>query len=519
MNGAGKANDEHWYPHFTWDRNIYTANWRTTGMKDQFNSGGMHPNYFSLFHKYLRGGGLKIWERGEVYAKWASEWIPWLLHDYSFSAENPMPQHRIVGWGEKSLYTHREATEIKGWVNPYSTNIPGFTTPDKFHLDGEHLIHMWPFEWYYLTGSPIARQGLMATGNQAKYSTHKHFFGDISESPPSLDKLFYYDDKEHPERIPPYFYTRVYASHLLSTSWTYAATGDEASLFYARWLARRILYLQRKNNGTLGDRDNWSRIPPWQESEAAIAAYALYRETGDEEMLDIMGSWLEWAWREAYEPGKGMPHRFKRGGDPRKYEHHWYPGVAAPLSYAALGERKALKLTEEWADSSLHNIHKGKLLRYPVGQSAAYVLTYLQEKRGDVAPPQTVTDLRAEYHENGNVVLKWTAPHAEGGDSAAGYWIKYAGRPIVSQPDFPGEVGEKIGFYHADNIRGEPAPMKEGGKEEFPVSRLAPHGAYGSGKELGIEDLDPGKYYFVIKAWDEAGNLSGISNSASITIR
>ncbi|MFP3982477.1 MAG: hypothetical protein ACLFV2_02140 [Desulfurivibrionaceae bacterium] len=514
------TDDEHWYPHFQWDSSIFTANWRTAGIKEQFNGGGMHSNYFSLFHEYLQGGGLEKWEKGKVHAKWASEWIPWLLDDYSFSAENPVPQHQIVGWGEKSLYTYPEATRIEGWVNPYTTNIPAFSSPDKFHLDGEHLVHMWPFEWYYLTGSPIARQGLMAIGNQAKYSTHRHFFGDVSEPPPSLDTLFYFDDQKHPERIPPYFYTRIYASHLLSTAWTYAATGDEDSLFYARWLARRILYLQRKNCGTLGGKKNWNSIPPWQEAEAAIAAYALYRETGDKALLDIMGSWLEWVWNEAYEPGKGMPHRFERGKESGKFEHHWYPGVAAPLSYAALGDSKGLQITEEWAESSMHDIHKGEFLGRSVGQSAAYVLTYLQEKKENMDPPSTITDLQADYVRNKGIVLKWTAPSGTGadGDSSAGYWIKYSDRPIVNHPDFPEELGEKVGFYHADNIKGNPSLSKAGTEEKYVVKDLAPHAAYGSEKSLGVRDLDPGKYYFVIKARDTSGNLSSMSNVVSITI-
>jgi hypothetical protein len=390
-------------------------------------------------------------------------------------------------------------------------------------MDGEHLVHIWPFEWYYLTGSPIAKQGLLAVGNQAKYSTHRHFFGDVSQAPPSLNRLFYFDDQEHPERAPSYFYTRIYACHLLSTAWTYAATGDEPSLFYAKWLARRMLYLQRKNGGTLGGKKRWGDIPPWQEAEAAIAAYALYRETGDEALLDIMGSWLEWVWHEAYKPGQGMPQRFKRGSKPKKYKHHWYPGVAAPLCYAALGDQKALKITREWARSKLPHIDKGEFLDHPSGQSAAYVLTSLQSNKRDKVPPTKVTDLKAELDPGKGVVLTWTAPEEEksggaGSSAAARYWIKYSEKPIVDHPSFPDELQSKHGFYHANNIKGEPEPSPGNTQERFVVQRFAPHGAYGSEKKLRISDLSPGTYYFALRSWDRSGNLSEISNGAKIKI-
>lgn len=514
-----KSNDRHWYPHSKWHLGISTANWRTAGMYKDFNGGGMHPNYWSIFHQFLRGGGLWHWEEGRAKARWASEWLPWLIHDYSFSSDDPLPQHRLVGWGPKELYTHREATRIDGWVRPYTTNIPAFTSPAKVLPDGEHLMHMWPLEWYYLTGSPVAREGVMALGNQAKYSTHRHFFRDVSGPAPSLDHLFYFDDEKHPERDPRYFYTRIFASHLLSTAWTYGATGDEASLFYARWLARRILYLQRKNGGTLGGKRGWGNIPPWMEAEAATAAYALYRETGDEALLDIMGSWLEWVWHEAYRPGHGMPHRFERGKAPKGHEHHWYPGVAAPLCYAALGDPRALQMTEDWAAARLPHIKRGHFLRHPAGQSAAYVMTYLRKQREGAAAPEPVTDLRAEFDPGAEgIVLTWTAPRGAAADPPGAYWIKYSDRPIVAHPAFPEELGKRAGFFHADNVEGEPAPAPGGTRERFVVKRLAPHGAYGSTKALGVGDLEPGTYHIVLRSWSSSGILGPMSNVAEVSV-
>ena len=506
--------------------------WKTPGLSTGFNQGGMHGNYWSAFSQYIQKNSTISYEQGMIRSKWASESIPWLIQDYSFAPKDTEMQNLLIGYREKELFTNKKSSRTKGWVTPYTTNIPAFTSPGKVHMDGEHLVHIWPFEWYYLTGSPIAKDGLMAVGNQAKYSTHRNFFkskkkynGKLKPAP-LLKNINYFNDKTYPERVPWYFYTRIYSSHLLSTAMTYAATGDEASLFYAKWLVRRILYLQRQYGGVVGEKKRWANIPPWQESETAIAAFELYKETGDEELLDIMGSWLEWVWKEAYVEGKGMPHRFKRGTQKealKKLEHHWYPGVAAPVCYTALGDKKALTLTKEWADSRLHRIKKGEFLNKPVGQSASYVLNYLEKNREDKIPPEKVSDLSAKYNKAKRVLqLNWTAPLDKGTNSSGAakkYWIKIADKPIVDHPQFPGRLNKEMGFYHADNIKEEPLPKTAGGKEEFVIGSTAPHSAYGSGKGYQIGEFKKGTYYLVLKSWDGAGNISRLSNIAEVRIK
>lgn len=517
----------HWYPHFKWSKKIITARWKTNGLYSGFNQGGMHENYWSLFNGFLQEGCLNSWEKGVVMAKWASESIPWLLKDYMLSPDNTEPQNQLIAYGPKEVYTSSKSASIKGWTDPYISNVISFSSPSKFHMDGEHLIHMWPFEWYYLTGSPLAKDGLIAIGNMAKYSVHRNFFtrkpsnGGMLNPALSLDKIFYYDDKKYPERKPSYFYTRIFSSHLLSSAWSYAATGDPNSLFYAKWLIRRILYLQRENGGILCERKRWKSIPPWQESEVAIAAYELYRETGDEELLDIMGSWLEWAIDEAYVPGIGMPHRFERGKDRLKYEHHWYPGVAAPACYIALGDNRALEMTKEWAGSSMANVKKETLVNHPVGQTAGFVLSILEKEKKDKVPPKPINDLRGRFIKGTGIELKWTSPVDLGKESsglAHRYWLKYSDAPIVDHPKYPEEIGKKIGFYHADNISDEPKPKKSGSTVTFVIKKFVPHGVYGSNKIFNYKDLKGNTYYFALKAWDKAGNLSSLSNVVKIRL-
>jgi len=524
--GLPRPNHEHWYPQFRWSKKLITARWKTQGLSTGFNQGGMHDNYWSRFYIFLQTGSLNAWETAIVYAKWASEWIPWLIHGYNLSPDDTKTQDLIVGYGPKKVYTHRNATQVEGWVTPFNSNALAFSTPAKSHLDGEHLIHMWPFEWYYLSGSPIAYDALLAVGNMAKYSVHRNFFKSTPKyhgklHAPSLEEIFYFDDKKYPKRRPWYFFTRVYSSHLLSLAWTYAAIGDPHSLFYAKWLVRRLLYLQRKNGGPVGEKPRWNNIPPWQDAENAIAAFELYREIGDEELLDIMGSWLEWAYAEAYSPEKGMPHRFKRGTKPKKFEHHWYPGSAAAMCYVAFGDPKALAIAKEWASVGLPHIRAGKYISHPAGQSAGYVLTYLEKAKRDKTPPEPIRDLKVGQVDKDALILKWTAPKDTGKGSAGNvrrYWVKYSDLPIVDHPKFPDELGKKIGFYQADNLKGEPIPSKNGEKEIFTVEEIAPHDAYGAKRKFGIKDLKPGRYYFAVKSWDEAGNISPISNVAEVEI-
>ena len=171
-----KQTGKHWYPHANRDKKIITARWKTLGLQAGFNAGGMHPNYWTLFDDYVQNNDTFSYEKGVVYAKWASESIPWLIHDYALSPENSHLHHRLVGYGRKVLFANRKSSDIRRWLNPYISNIPGFSSDGKFHLDGEHLIHLWPFEWYLLTGSPIARDGLNGLANQAKYSIDRNFF-------------------------------------------------------------------------------------------------------------------------------------------------------------------------------------------------------------------------------------------------------------------------------------------------------------------------------------------------------
>lgn len=112
----------------------------------------------------------------------------------------------------------------------------------------------------------------------------------------------------------------------------------------------------------------------------------------------------------------------------------------------------------------------------------------------DTTPPCKITDLVAGNPTTHSVTLTWTAPGDDCQTGQAGcYHIRYSTSPI-----------NKDNWSAAFQVKANPVPAASGSKETFVV--------------VG---LDPATfYYFGIKACDEGGNLSPLSNIASeITLR
>lgn len=111
----------------------------------------------------------------------------------------------------------------------------------------------------------------------------------------------------------------------------------------------------------------------------------------------------------------------------------------------------------------------------------------------DVTPPASAS-LAARAENNGDVVINWTAPGDDGTmGKASYYYLRSSPLPIVSDTDFD----------TANAISGVPAPKFAGTSEEFRVSGLA-GGA---------------TWYFALKTVDEAGNVSGFSNSPGVFLK
>jgi fibronectin type III domain protein len=109
---------------------------------------------------------------------------------------------------------------------------------------------------------------------------------------------------------------------------------------------------------------------------------------------------------------------------------------------------------------------------------------------GDVTPPSAIADLAAVTgDEMGEVVLDWTAP---GDDGNIGQVTSY-------------EVRYSLGLITLDNY----------GQAAIYATPPNPLSA-GSAQELVVSSLSPGEeYYFAVRAYDDVGLSSGLSNVPS----
>jgi hypothetical protein len=105
---------------------------------------------------------------------------------------------------------------------------------------------------------------------------------------------------------------------------------------------------------------------------------------------------------------------------------------------------------------------------------------------GDLTPPSEVTDLSVVVEDDTLIVLAWTAPADEGSSgSVSEYDVRYSTSPITDGT-----------WPEAQQAGGEPVPKEPGESERFVVPGLRPVTSY----------------YIALKAKDEGGNESALSN-------
>lgn len=108
----------------------------------------------------------------------------------------------------------------------------------------------------------------------------------------------------------------------------------------------------------------------------------------------------------------------------------------------------------------------------------------------DTTAPNTISDLTLANPSAASIDLSWTAPGDDGSSgTATSYDIRYSTSLI-----------DDSNWSAATQLSGEPTPAAAGSSESISVSGLA----------------EATTYYFAIKAVDDAGNYSGLSNAPSL---
>ena len=109
----------------------------------------------------------------------------------------------------------------------------------------------------------------------------------------------------------------------------------------------------------------------------------------------------------------------------------------------------------------------------------------------DTTAPSTITNLSVSNPTQSSAVLSWTSPGDDGASGiATSYDIRYSTSNITSD-----------NWAGATQVSGEPAPQVAGTSQSLTIGSLSPSTIY----------------YFAIRATDNAGNVSALSNIASIT--
>lgn len=172
-------------------------------------------------------------------------------------------------------------------------------------------------------------------------------------------------------------------------------------------------------------------------------------------------------------------------------DNNWVPTISK-LGYDdgevkwKIAEQYSEEIADIFIDSQTRVYTVGNLLA-PVGDVNFYIARYIHSD--DTIAPVEVSNLVVTGVSSNSITLSWTAPGDDlSTGTPSGYDLRYT---------TAGQISSDLDFNSATQVQGEPIPNTAGSVETFTLMGLTPGTVY----------------FFAIKTADEAGNISGLSNS------
>ncbi|MFO7899709.1 MAG: hypothetical protein R6V58_11700 [Planctomycetota bacterium] len=512
------------------------AGWDWYGWISSWNAGGGHWNQSTCFAPWVLWGDGANFDGAEAHALWAADLCS--IHYDSPKLATFWLMLRDWNWRENRLVRH---------TYPGYYNRDTWGRPDSGHMG----MFMWP-EYYLLTGDARCREAWEHLGIRARAFCWQYNHDDKSDGTGPLPRAINWCKKQYPDKNPKFRpATRYVGWPLYDLSQYYRLTGRPELLKEAQTVARGFRNTARMSPigfmvthiNKKGDKSVYGHQGPFEEwrPKCASQCYAHFQQgimtTGlveyylmsrDIEALDAMTAFAD------------QTCHYSMIRDPQGNRRGWtycFGDYWGPYTWDDCGGKAG------FFASNFRILQPVGWIVHATGRSdyrAVLKDAYDRPRRGgfnrgviaawmavrhpkqDATPPAAITDLEAEPLGGGKVKLTWTAPGDDGAEGrAAWYQVKAHTGRIVERiegwpdrspplPTTPEEWHAKAeafnakqrAFWGARNAPDAPTPAEAGKTETMTLKGVA-----------------AGETSFAIKTWDDADNVSAISNVARVEVK
>lgn len=509
---------------------IHTG-WDWYGWISSWNAGGAHWNQSTCFAPWVLWADGANLDQAESRALWAGDVCA--IHYDDAPMETFWLMLRSWNWRENRLVAETP---------------PGYYSRDTWGLpDSGHMgMFMWP-EYYLITGDARAREAWEHLGIRARAFCWQHNHDDKADGTGPLPRAIHWCRKRDPDTEPEFRLADRYRGWpLYGLAQYYRLTGRPELLAEARTVARAFRNTARMSPigfmvtqiNAKDDPSVYGRQGPFEtgRAESASQCYAHFQQgimaTGlveyylmsrDIEALDALVAFADQTChhsmiRDPEGNRKGWTYTFGDYWGPYTWEDcdgHRVSFFASNFRVLQpLGFIYTLTGRQDYRDVLRDAFNEPRRGGYDGSVIAAWMA--VKHPKARAQPPAAVDDLTAEPLGGGRAELTWTAP-----EGAAWYQVKWSEADIVERvsgwpdrtPPLPEDAEQwharaeafnarQRSFWAANNAPATPMPARAAGETETVV----------------VEGLPAGAVRFAVKAWDEADNISELSNVVRIDI-